>query len=91
MYRRCSPVTYAHKCKTPTLLVTGAMDLRCPSSQAEEFYTVLKANRCTTEMVRLPNSSHLGSILGPVVARRTQNEALLDWMNRYVLGHGPAV
>lgn len=91
MYRRCSPVTYAYKCKTPTLLVTGAMDLRCPSSQAEEFYTILKANRCTTEMVRLPNSSHLGSVLGPVVARRAQNEVLLDWMNRYVLGHGPAV
>jgi dipeptidyl aminopeptidase/acylaminoacyl peptidase len=89
-YRRSSPVTYAHKCRTPTLLVTGAMDLRCPSSQAEEFYTILKANKCVAEMVRLPNSSHLGSILGLAVARRAQNEVLLHWMNRYVLGLRPA-
>jgi len=89
MYRHRSPVACAHICKTPTLLVTGAMDLRCPSSQAEEFYTILKANKCTAEMVRLPNSTHLGSILGPVVARRTQNEVLLDWMNRHVLGQVP--
>jgi len=38
------------------------------------------------EMVRLPNEFHVGSILGGLPARRAQNEALLDWMNRYVMG-----
>ena len=37
-------------------------------------------------MVRLPNSQHGESIFGNPVVRRVQNEATLEWMNRYVLG-----
>lgn len=85
-YLRCSPITYAHNCKTPTLLVQGEEDYRCPAEQSEQFYTVLKANGCTVEMLRLPFSSHVASIAGAVYVRKAQNEALLGWMNRYVLG-----
>ncbi|MFZ5916547.1 MAG: S9 family peptidase [Chloroflexota bacterium] len=86
VYRRCSPITYAHRCTTPTLLVQGEHDWRCPAEQSEQFYTVLKANGCTVEMLRLPGSPHVGSIAGAPILRRAQNEALLAWMNRYVLG-----
>lgn len=90
VYRRCSPITYAHRCSTPTLLVQGEDDYRCPPEQSEQFYTALKANGCVTEMLRLPHSSHYASWLGPPAARRAQNEALLGWMNRYLLGQEPA-
>jgi dipeptidyl aminopeptidase/acylaminoacyl peptidase len=90
VYARCSPITYAHKCKTPTLLIQGEMDFRCPAEQSEQFYAVLKANGCIVEMLRLPGSSHTGSITGAPVVRKAQNEALLDWMDRYLLGK-PAV
>jgi dipeptidyl aminopeptidase/acylaminoacyl peptidase len=86
IYKKCSPVTYAHRCTTPTLFVQGESDFRCPAEQSEQFYTILKANWCITEMVRLPNSPHAGSIAGDPVVRKYQNEVLLDWMNRYVLG-----
>jgi dipeptidyl aminopeptidase/acylaminoacyl peptidase len=89
VYARCSPITYAHNCTTPTLLLQGECDYRCPVEQSEQFYTVLKANGCTVEMVRFPGSSHAGSIVGPIPVRKAQNEALLDWMNRYVLGLEP--
>jgi dipeptidyl aminopeptidase/acylaminoacyl peptidase len=85
-YLRQSPITYAHRCTTPTLLVQGEADLRCPAEQSEQFYAVLKANGCVVEMLRIPNSAHTGTIVGAVPARRAQNEALLDWMNRYVMG-----
>jgi len=88
-YVKCSPITYAHRCKTPTLMVQGEADFRCPAEQSEQFYTVLKANGCVVEMLRLPNSPHGGSIAGPVPIRKAQNEALLDWMKRYVLGETP--
>lgn len=84
VYARCSPITYAHRCKTPTLLVQGESDWRCPAEQSEQFYTVLRANGCIVEMVRLPGSSHGGSKVGAPAIRRAQNEALLGWMNRYV-------
>jgi dipeptidyl aminopeptidase/acylaminoacyl peptidase len=91
LYLRQSPITHAHRCKTPTLLVQGEADLRCPAEQSEQFYAVLKANGCVVEMLRIPNSSHTGTIVGAIPARRAQNEALLDWMNRYVMAVEPAV
>jgi len=84
-YQRCSPINFAHHCTTPTLLIQGEKDLRVPPEQSEQFYTVLKANNCVVEMLRLPDSSHGGSIGGSLEVRRAQNDALLDWMNRYVL------
>jgi dipeptidyl aminopeptidase/acylaminoacyl peptidase len=86
VYAKCSPITFAHNCTTPTLLIQGEFDLRCPAEQSEQFYAVLKANGCVVEMLRLPNSPHTGSIMGPLPIRRAQNDALLDWMDRYVLG-----
>lgn len=86
VYQRCSPITYAHRCKTPVLLVQGEADYRCPAEQSEQFYAVLKASGCIVEMVRLPKSPHVGSIAGAPIVRRVQNQVLLDWMNRYVLG-----
>lgn len=84
IYARCSPITYAHRCTTPTLLIQGEADWRCPAEQSEQFYSVLKANGCAVEMLRLPNSAHAGSIEGSPAIRRAHNEALLDWMTRYV-------
>ena len=85
VYRRSSAITYAHRCKTPTLLIQSEADFRCPVEQGEQFYTVLKANGCTVEMLRMPGADHTASILGKPVYRHAQNQALLDWMNRYVL------
>jgi len=84
VYLKCSPIMYAHKCKTPTLLVQGESDYRCPAGQSEEFYTILKANGCVAEMLRMPASGHNDSTLGRFEVRRAHNAALIDWMNRYL-------
>jgi dipeptidyl aminopeptidase/acylaminoacyl peptidase len=89
VYRRCSPITYAHQCTTPTLFLQHESDFRCPAEQTEQFFTVLRVNGVPAEMIRFPNTPHIGSLVGPIRHRRTQNEALLDWMNRYVLTETP--
>jgi dipeptidyl aminopeptidase/acylaminoacyl peptidase len=86
VYRRCSPITYAHHCTTPTLFLQHENDNRCPAEQTEQFFTVLRVNGVPAEMLRFPNTPHGGSVRGPIGHRRAQNEALLDWMGRYVLG-----
>jgi dipeptidyl aminopeptidase/acylaminoacyl peptidase len=86
VYRRCSPITYAHRCTTPTLFLQHESDYRCPAEQTEQFFTVLRVNGVPAEMLRFPNTSHGGSVRGPIGHRRAQNEALIDWMNRWVLG-----
>lgn len=88
-YVKASPITHAHKCTTPTLLIQGEADYRCPAIQSEQFYATLKAVGCKVEMLRLPNSSHTGAINGAPPIRRAQNEAMLDWMSRHVLGKAP--
>jgi dipeptidyl aminopeptidase/acylaminoacyl peptidase len=84
VYLKCSPILYAHNCKTPTLLVQGEADYRCPAGQSEEFYTILKANGCIAEMLRMPASGHNDSTYGSFETRKAHNEALIDWMNRYL-------
>ena len=85
VYDKCSPISYAHNCKTPTLLVQSELDWRCPAEQSEQFYTVLKANGCIVEMLRQPGGSHGASIYGAVNLRRAHNDAMLDWFARFVL------
>lgn len=86
LYRKCSPITYAHNCKTPTLLIQSEDDWRTPAEQSEQFYTVLRANGCIAEMLRQPRSSHVGSIMGPLPARRAHLESHLGWFDKYILG-----
>jgi dipeptidyl aminopeptidase/acylaminoacyl peptidase len=84
VYAERSPLTYAPHCTTPLLFIIGEQDHRCPPGEAEQYYRVLKTNGCPTAMLRLPNSSHIGSSTGPPAARAAQNEALVEWFTRYV-------
>lgn len=84
VYRSRSPLTYAHRCRTPTLLLHGEDDLRCPISEAEQFYRVLRDVGCTTELVRIAGMTHVGDSMGPLAVRVAQNEALLDWFERHL-------
>lgn len=84
VYRSRSPITFAHRCKTPTLLIHGEQDLRCPIAEAEQFYRVLLDAGCTSEMVRLRDANHLGDSIGPPAARVGQNAALIGWFERFV-------
>ncbi|MFZ0217412.1 MAG: S9 family peptidase [Candidatus Dormiibacterota bacterium] len=85
-YLRMSPITNAHRCTTPTLLVQGESDMRCPPEQSEQFYATLTLAGCPVEMLRLPGVPHAGAINGPLPIRRAQNEALVEWMDRWILG-----
>lgn len=84
LYRLRSPITYAHRCTTPTMMVHGEEDLRCVISEAEQFYRALHDAGCPTELVRIPNCNHLGDSCGPIFARRAQNEALLRWFRTHL-------
>jgi dipeptidyl aminopeptidase/acylaminoacyl peptidase len=84
VYRSRSPLTYAWRCKTPTLMLHGEEDLRCPVSEAEQFYRALHDVGCPTELVRIPGMTHMGDSIGPLSVRRAQNEALLDWFERHL-------
>ncbi len=53
-----SPLMYAGNVKTPTMLMTGELDLRTPISQTEEFYAALKVQKVPTVMLRFNGEYH---------------------------------
>jgi len=84
IYRARSPITYAHRCKTPIMLLHGEADLRCPIAESEQFYRALLDVGCEAEFIRIPDCSHMGDSDGPLSARRAQNEALLRWFGEHL-------
>lgn len=55
---RRSPLMYVGNVKTPTMLMTGELDLRTPISQTEEFYAALKMRKVPTAMLRFKGEWH---------------------------------
>ena len=78
---RRSPLMYVGKVKTPTMLMTGVLDMRTPISQTEEFYQALKAVGVPTAMLRFNGEFH-GTSSKPSNFLRTQLY-LRYWFEKY--------
>ncbi|MCI0404045.1 MAG: S9 family peptidase [Acidobacteria bacterium] len=57
-YLKHSSLMYVGNVKTPTMLMTGELDLRTPMGQTEEYYQALKLRKVPTAMVRFQNEYH---------------------------------
>jgi dipeptidyl aminopeptidase/acylaminoacyl peptidase len=58
-YVERSPVTFAHHCTTPTLIIQGAEDRCTPVGQAEELYHAIAASGAEVELVVYPREGHV--------------------------------
>lgn len=83
-YLSQSPVMRAHGCTTPCLFLVGETDRRCPPSQAWAMHRVLCTVGTPSEVLVLPDSSHEGSTYGPVAGRLAADDALVEWMTRWL-------
>lgn len=57
-YLERSPVVFASKCRTPTLILHGEEDRCCPLGQAQELYGALMEANVETELVVYPREGH---------------------------------
>ncbi len=57
-YAKHSPLTFANKIKTPTLILHAREDRRCPLPMGKAFHQALLANEVPTQMVIYPNEGH---------------------------------
>ncbi|MCP4547419.1 MAG: S9 family peptidase [bacterium] len=83
-YLKQSPNFYAHKITAPLLIIHSEQDLRCPVSQADELFTILKSQGRTTEYIRFEDESHGLSRGGKPRNRVERLERILDWFKRYL-------
>ena len=83
-YRHLSPTTYCHRVRTPTLLLQGADDGRCPLGQNEELFAgLVRCSDVETELVVYPGASHALSKSGKPSHRRDYHQRITDWVERH--------
>jgi dipeptidyl aminopeptidase/acylaminoacyl peptidase len=58
-YLERSPVTHAHRCTTPTLIIQGEEDRCTPVGQAEELYNAIATSGAEVELVAYPREGHV--------------------------------
>ncbi|QUL98066.1 MAG: S9 family peptidase [Candidatus Fermentithermobacillus carboniphilus] len=83
-YLERSPIMYVRNVQTPLLLMHSEEDLRCPISQAEEFFVALKKLKKTVVMVRFPGENHELSRSGKPRHRVERLEYIAAWFDKYL-------
>jgi dipeptidyl aminopeptidase/acylaminoacyl peptidase/CubicO group peptidase (beta-lactamase class C family) len=82
-YDVMSPMAQVTSVRTPTLIVHGAADLRCPVDQAKQWHTALRERGVPTRLVLYPDASHLFILDGKPSHRLDWNRRVVDWVEQY--------
>ncbi len=78
-----SPLAQVEQVRTPTLILHGADDVRCPVGQAEQWHTALREQGVPSRLVLYPGASHLFILDGAPSHRRDFNRRIVDWVEQY--------
>jgi dipeptidyl aminopeptidase/acylaminoacyl peptidase/CubicO group peptidase (beta-lactamase class C family) len=81
-----SPISRVEHVRTPTLVIQGDADFRCPVGQAQQWYTALREQGVPTRLVLYPGGSHLFILDGTPSHRVDFNRRIRDWVQRYANG-----
>jgi len=79
-----SPSTFIQNATTPTLIVQGEADERCPVGQSEQMFMSLRNIGCEVEFVRYPGGSHLFITSGEPAHRLDYFTRTLAWFKRHL-------
>ena len=86
-YREQSPLTYADRVVTPTMIIHSEGDLRCPVSQADQYFRAIKwADRAEVIFVRYGTESTHELSRGGVPSLRVDRQVRIhSWFSKYLL------
>jgi dipeptidyl aminopeptidase/acylaminoacyl peptidase len=88
-YASHSPSNFAHKARTPTLIIQGEADDRCPVGQGQQLYTTLLNAGCEVEMALYPGAAHLFFYNGAPSQREDFLARVLAWFQRHLMYEAP--
>ncbi len=86
LFMKKSPISFVRNVRTPTLIIHGEEDHRCPIEQSEQLFTALKFYGVDTVFVRVPGESHELDNRENPVHRADLFEVKRDWLNKYLKG-----
>ena len=79
-YIEQSPITYASKIRTPTLIMTNTQDFRVTPTQSFKLYHALTDNGVPTKFVAYPIYGHNA---GDPVRQRDVQRRWIDWIEQH--------
>lgn len=79
-YMDQSPITYASKIRTPTLVMTNNQDFRVPPMQSFKLYHALRDNGVPTKFVAYPIYGHNA---GDPVRQRDVQRRWIEWIEQH--------
>jgi len=82
-YESMSPLAQVSNVQTPTLILQGTDDARCPVGQAEQWHTALREQGVATRLVLYPEASHLFILEGAPSHRLDFNRRTVEWVEQY--------
>ncbi|WP_331767200.1 S9 family peptidase [Embleya sp. NBC_00896] len=82
-FAELSPLTEVANVMTPTLVLQGTADRRCPMGQAQQWFTALRERRVPTRLVLYPEASHLFFRCGRPSHRLDWNRRIVDWVEQH--------
>ncbi|MGH3447368.1 MAG: serine hydrolase, partial [Nocardioidaceae bacterium] len=82
-YETMSPYAEVDKVCTPTLILQGEADLRCPADQAKQWHTALRERGVPSRLVLYPGASHLFILEGKPSHRLDFNRRIVEWAEQY--------
>jgi len=80
-YRDQSPITYANRIRTPTLILSNTGDARVPITQSYKLFHALRDNGVTTQFIAYPIPGHFPE--DPVRTRDVYRR-WIEWLDRYL-------
>jgi dipeptidyl aminopeptidase/acylaminoacyl peptidase/CubicO group peptidase (beta-lactamase class C family) len=80
-----SPFTRVDQVSTPTLVLHGGDDLRCPVGQAQQWHTALRERGVPTRLVLYPGGSHIFPLAGRPSHRLDFGRRIVAWLDQHVL------
>jgi len=84
-YREISPITYAHRTTTPLLIQHSERDLRTTIGQAEALFSVLRGNKRSVRLLRVPEETHELTRSGTPFRRVENLVVVRDWFRHFLV------
>jgi dipeptidyl aminopeptidase/acylaminoacyl peptidase len=76
-----SPHLFAHRIKTPTLIITNELDYRVPVDQGLQMFTALRRNGVPAEAIVFPDEGHW---VLKAANSRYWHEQVFGWLKKYL-------
>jgi len=80
-YMKFSPISLVGNVKTPTIVICGEEDYRCPIVESEQYYLALKMLGIETVLVRFPGASH--GIANRPSQHLSKMLHIISWFDKY--------